>query len=236
MDAASSTSDLSKAFRLSLPVMFGYVPLGIAFGVLFSDLGYHWLWAAAMGLFIYAGAAQFLAVGLIANQAGLFEIVVAIFLLNARHLVYGLSMISRLSLKGWRRWYLIFALTDETYSLLTATNSDGRSAAADKRQLLICALNHCYWVFGCTLGGWLGTQLNLPTDGAEFALPALFMVLALEQYRVMRKPALFVASLLVALTALLISPANMLLIAIVLAVSLLLMARGGENWSRIRIF
>ncbi|WP_432698608.1 AzlC family ABC transporter permease [Marinobacterium sp. YM272] len=236
MDFGSSTSSYSAALRLSLPVMFGYVPLGIAFGVLFSDLGYHWFWAAAMGLFIYAGAAQFLAVGLIANQAGLFEVFVAIFLLNARHLVYGLSMISRLGLKGWRRWYLIFALTDETYSLLTATRHEAVSSCRDKLQLRIAALNQSYWVFGCTLGAWLGTQLNLPTEGAEFALPALFTVLVLEQYRVMRKPLLFVASLMVAALALLISADNMLMIAIVLAVSLLLMARGGEKWSRIRIF
>lgn len=209
----------SSALHLSLPVMFGYVPLGIAFGVLFSDLGYHWLWATAMGLFIYAGAAQFLAVGLIANHAGLFEVFVAILLLNARHLVYGLSLISTLELKGWRRWYLIFALTDETYSLLSVTHA----ASQDRLQLRIAALNQFYWVFGCTLGAWLGSRLDLPTEGAEFALPALFTVLAIEQYRAVRRPQLFLAALAIAAVALLISPDNMLLIAIVLAVSLLLM-------------
>ncbi|SEF74712.1 AzlC family ABC transporter permease [Marinobacterium lutimaris] len=214
----------SSALRLSLPVMFGYIPLGIAFGVLFSDLGYHWLWATAMGLFIYAGAAQFLAVGLIANHAGLFEVFVAILLLNARHLVYGLSLISTLDLKGWRRWYLIFALTDETYSLLSIT----RSGSQNTLQLRIAALNQGYWVFGCTLGAWLGSRLDLPTQGAEFALPALFTVLAIEQYRAVRRPLLFLAALAVAGLALMISADNMLMIAILLAVSLLLMARGRE--------
>lgn len=221
-DSFQPSTQSSSALRLSLPVMFGYVPLGIAFGVLFSDLGYHWLWATAMGLFIYAGAAQFLAVGLIANHAGLFEVFVAILLLNARHLVYGLSLISTLGLKGWRRWYLIFALTDETYSLLSVTTSGSQ----DRLQLRIAALNQCYWVFGCTLGGWLGSQLDLPTEGAEFALPALFTVLAIEQYRAVRRPLLFVAALVVAGIALLVSADNMLLIAILLSVSLLLMARG----------
>ncbi|MBS98625.1 MAG: branched-chain amino acid transporter AzlC [Oceanospirillaceae bacterium] len=228
-----------SAFALSVPVMFGYVPLGMAFGVLFSDLGYHWLWAFAMALFIFAGAAQFLAVGLIANQAGLFEVFVAIFLLNARHLVYGLSLISHLGLKGWRRWYLIFALTDETYSLLTAL--DRREGVLsgdvlDSLRVKIAALNQGYWVLGCTLGAWLGSRLDLPTQGAEFALPALFMVLTLEQYRVIKKPLIFLLALLIAAIALLISRDQMLLIAVLMAVSLLLMAKGGEAWSRLRIF
>jgi len=225
----------ASGFRQSLPVLFGYVPLGIAFGVLFSDLGYHWLWATAMGLFIYAGAAQFLAVGLIANQAGLLEVFVAVFLLNARHLVYGLSLIARLRLSGWRRWYLIFALTDETYSLLTSLEQQAPDQR-DRLQLRIAALNHLYWVLGCTLGAWLGSRLALPTEGAEFALPALFMVLALEQYRQIKKPLLFLLALLIGLVALLINPEQMLLIAVLLAVSLLLMAKGGERWHRLRIF
>ncbi|TCK09510.1 AzlC family ABC transporter permease [Marinobacterium mangrovicola] len=224
-DSFQSTPQPSSALRLSLPVMFGYIPLGIAFGVLFSDLGYHWLWATAMGLFIYAGAAQFLAVGLIANHAGLFEVFVAILLLNARHLVYGLSLISTLELKGWRRWYLIFALTDETYSLLSITRSGAQN---NSLQLRIAALNQLYWVFGCTLGAWLGSQLDLPTEGAEFALPALFTVLAIEQYRAVRRPLLFLVALAIAGLALLISADNMLMIAILLAVSLLLMARGRQ--------
>ncbi len=231
----SSESLPSSGFRLSLPVLFGYIPLGIAFGVLFSELGYHWLWATAMGAFIYAGAAQFLAVGLIANQAGLFEVFVAVFLLNARHLVYGLSLISRLGLRGWRRWYLIFALTDETYSLLTALERQAPSLR-DRLQVRIAALNQLYWVLGCTLGAWLGSQLPLPTEGAEFALPALFMVLTLEQYRHVRKPLLFLLALLIGLVALFISPDQMLLISVLLAVSLLLMAKGGERWNRLRIF
>lgn len=224
-----------SGWRLSLPVLFGYVPLGIAFGVLFSDLGYHWLWATAMGLFIYAGAAQFLAVGLISNHAGLLEVFVAILLLNARHLVYGLSLISRLGLRGWRRWYLIFALTDETYSLLTALELQAPQLR-DRLQVRIAALNQGYWVLGCTLGAWLGSRFTWPTEGAEFALPALFMVLAVEQYRQIRKPLLFLLALLIGVVALLINPEQMLLISVLMAIALLLMAKGGERWSRLRIF
>ena len=90
-------------------------------------------------------------------------------------------------LRGWRRWYLIFALTDETYSLLTLLEQRA-PALRDRLQVRVAALNHLYWVLGCGLGAWLGTTLDLPTEGAEFALPALFMVLVVEQYRVLPRP------------------------------------------------
>lgn len=224
-----------SALRLSLPVLFGYLPLGAAFGVMFAELGYHWLFATLMGLVIYAGAGQFLAVGLLANQAGLLEVFVATLLLNARHMVYGLSLLSSLQLAGPRRWYLIFALTDETFSLLTLL----RTASAQWRarlQFRLAALNHAYWVIGCTLGAWLGGQLTVSTAGIEFTLPALFMVLTLEQYRAVRRPRVFALAAAIGGLALLISPDNMLMLSIALAVSLLLMARGGVEWTRLRIF
>jgi len=231
MTAATRTS----AFRLSLPVLFGYVPLGIAFGILFSELGYHWLYAGLMGLVIYAGAAQFLTVGLLANQAGLLEVFIAILLLNARHLVYGLALISNLTLKGSRRWYLIYALTDETYSLLTMLQA-GCDQQRARLQFRLAMLNHLYWVIGCTLGAWLGGQISFSTAGIEFALPALFMVLAIEQYRSIRRPGVFCFALATGLLALWISADNMLMLSIGMAVSLLIMSRGGGSWSQLRIF
>jgi len=230
-----TTETQPSAFRLSLPVLFGYIPLGMAFGVLFSDLGYHWLYAGLMGLVIYAGAGQFMAVGLLANHAGLAEVFIATLLLNARHMVYGLSLLSSLDLKGSRRWYLIYALTDETYSLLTMlrTGCDQRRA---RIQFRLSMLNHLYWVVGCTLGAWLGGQISFSTAGIEFTLPSLFLVLALEQYRVMRRPRVFMVSLVIGLLALWISADNMLMLSIGMAVSLLIMARGGVAWNQLRIF
>jgi len=231
---AATESDQS-AFRLSLPVLFGYIPLGMAFGVLFSELGYHWLYAALMGLVIYAGAGQFLAVGLLANQAGLLEVFVAMLLLNARHMVYGLSLLSSLTLRGSRRWYLIYALTDETYSLLTMLQA-GCDELRARLQFRLALLNHLYWVLGCTLGAWLGGQISFSTAGIEFTLPALFLVLALEQYRVVQRPRVFVFALAIGLLALLVSADNMLMLSIGMSVSLLIMARGGVAWNRLRIF
>lgn len=230
-----TTDTSTSALKLSLPVLFGYIPLGAAFGVMFSDLGYHWIYATLMGLVIYAGAGQFLAVGLLANHAGLLEVFVATLLLNARHMVYGLSLLSTLKLQGPRRWYLIFALTDETYSLLTMLQVKCEELRS-RLQFQVAALNHAYWVVGCTLGAWLGGHIEYSTAGIEFTLPALFLVLTLEQYRAVRRPQVFALAVAIGVLALVISPDNMLMLSIALAVSLLIMARGGVEWNRLRIF
>ncbi len=209
--------------RTSLPVLFGYLPLGAAFGVLFSDLGYHWLYAAAMGLFIYAGAGQFLAVGLLANQAGLMEMAIATLLLNSRHVFYGLSLINKMHNRGWRKWYQIFGLTDETYSLITATEVP-KGIDPGQFHFRITAINHLYWLIGCTLGAWFGSQLEFSTAGIAFVLPALFMVLTLEQYKHLQDIRPFLAALVIGLgTLALLSREHMLLIAILLSLSILMM-------------
>jgi len=227
----SASINLSAiAFRTSIPVMLGYVPLGMAFGVLFAELGYHWLYAGLMGVLVFAGTAQFLAVGLLANSAGLVEVFAATLLLNIRHMFYGLSLLNRFPKAGWRRWYMIFGLTDETYSLLTSSKvPDGEDLVQFK--FLITLFNQASWVLGCTIGGWLGSQINFSTAGIEFVLPALFLVLVIEQYRQLPKLSLFMAALALGLATLIfISRDQMLLISCSLAVALLLLAKGGRAW------
>ncbi|MDX1635279.1 MAG: AzlC family ABC transporter permease [Marinobacter sp.] len=164
--------------------MFGYVPLGMAFGVLFTaQLDYSWWVAPLMAVTIFAGAAQILAVGLLASEADLVAVFVAMLVLNSRHLFYGLSLLGRFSGAGWRKLYLIFGLTDETYSLLTS-RSRGPDAAAEQRvDFLITLFNQSYWIVGCALGAWLGSRIQFNSTGIEFALVALFIVLAIEQYK-----------------------------------------------------
>ncbi|WP_221797224.1 AzlC family ABC transporter permease [Oceanobacter mangrovi] len=213
----------SQAFKASLPVMFGYVPLGIAFGILFAGLGYHWLFASLYGLVVYAGAAQFLAVGLLSAQAGLLEVAVATLLLNARHMFYGLSLIGKLGQSRLARFYQIFGLTDETYSLVSAAKIPAGVDAAAWR-LRITAFNQTWWVIGCSIGGWLGSRIEFSTAGIEFALPALFVVLLVEQYRYLRALWPFVTALLVGLfTLFVISRDQMLLISVMLALCVLLL-------------
>lgn len=177
------------AFRDSLPVLFGYLPLGCAFGVLFSTLGYHWLYAPLAGLIIYAGSAQFLAVALLGAGAGLIETFVATLLLNARHVFYGLSVLDRYPRAGFLRWYLIFGLTDETYALVTAKPRP-RSLHSTRYYAALTGLNHGYWVLGCALGAGLQEAVSFDPAGFEFTLVALFAVLLIEQFKRLFEPLL----------------------------------------------
>lgn len=170
--------------QLTLPIMFGYIPLGMAFGVLFvTQLDYPWWGATLMSLTVFAGAAQLLSVGLLAAGAGLLEVFVAMFVINARHLFYGLSLLGRFRGAGWRKLYLIFGLTDETYSLLTSRPRSEDLSQEQKNDFRITLFNQGYWVIGSTLGAWLGRAVQFDSTGIEFALVALFIVLTIEQYK-----------------------------------------------------
>lgn len=214
-------SVLTPAIRASLPVGFGYVPLGIAFGILFQDLGHAWYFASLMGILVYAGAAQFMAVGLLAAQVGVLEIAVATLILNSRHLFFGLSLLSRYNAGGWKKAYLIFGLTDETYSLITSTRAPEAARQIDY-YLTITALNQGYWVLGCTLGALAGTAMAFDTRGMDFALTALFLVLMLEQWDRLREPFPFISAALCGVLALILFRQQMLLSAISLSIILLL--------------
>lgn len=212
------------SLRATVPVMFGYVPIGIAFGVLFARLGYPWYYASLMSIVVYTGATQFMAVGLLAAGAGLAEIGLAALLLSTRHLFYGLSLAPRFPQAGTGRLYLIFGLTDETYSLLTATPPP---AAANAFYLWVTGLNQFYWVLGSTVGALLGAGLDIELQGLDFVLTALFVVLTIEQARQIREARPFVIAALSGATALLlVGPAHILPVALLLATALLLAARG----------
>ena len=172
---------LSIAFRDTLPVMTGYLFLGIGFGVLLHENGYGVLWSLAMGLFIYAGSAQYLTVSLLASGASLVSTALSVLLLNARHLFYGLSMLEPYKDTGKKKPYLIFSLTDETYSLV-AQKKPPEGVHPHVYYLLVSLLNHGYWVIGCTLGGLLGAALPFSLKGIDFVLTALFVTIFVEQW------------------------------------------------------
>ncbi|GAB2799298.1 AzlC family ABC transporter permease [Halomonas shantousis] len=210
----------------TLPVMFGYLPLGAAFGILFSQLGYPWWAALLMSCIIYAGAGQFLAVTLLANHAGLLEVVVATFMLNSRHLFYGLSLLERFKHAGWRKLYLIFSLTDETYSLLTSypRTRECHRKEDHRMALRVSALNQLWWVLGTVVGALAGATLSFDSQGIEFALTALFIVLTIEQASRLRQFLPFGVALLCGLGAIMLLPERHLLLGAIGATSLVLLA------------
>lgn len=226
------TGTWRAAATRTVPVMFGYLPLGAAFGILAIELGIPWWGALAMSLAIYAGAGQFLAVALLAGGAGLLEVAVATLMLNSRHLFYGLSLLKRFQGAGRYKPYLIFALTDETYSLLTSQPAvEQRDHALAVR---ISALNQLWWTLGTLAGALIGTTLDFDSRGIEFALTALFIVLTLEQARRLRQALPFVIAMIAGVGAILLVPdRHMLLVAIGAASALLLlhyrMQRSGRD-------
>ena len=123
MKRTIDNSDIKRAFRASLPVFAGYIVLGIGFGILLKTKGYGLLWAALSSVFVYAGSLQYVMVNLIAAGAPLITTALTAVMVNARHLFYGISMIDRYKGAGKKKPYLIFALTDETYSLVCSDES-----------------------------------------------------------------------------------------------------------------
>lgn len=173
---------LKKSFVDTLPVMAGYVVLGTGFGMLMHANGYGFLWAAAMSIFIYAGSMQYLAVDLLTGGAGLITAAITTLMVNARHLFYGISMIDKYKDTGWRKPYLIFALTDETYSL-NCNGAPQEIPEPKKYYFLVSLFNQCYWVLGSVLGVLIGSVLPISTEGIDFALTALFVTVFVEQWK-----------------------------------------------------
>lgn len=172
---------VKQAFYRSVPVMAGYIVLGIGFGVLMHDAGYGILWVFAMSAFIYAGSLQYVGVSLLAGGASIITTIITSVMVNARHLFYSISMIDRYKDSGKYKPYLIFALTDETYSLLC--NDDGPDEGySDLYRFLVSLFDQAYWVTGSIIGALLGSVLPFSTAGIEFSMTALFAASFVEQW------------------------------------------------------
>ena len=172
---------LRIAFRDTIPVLTGYLFLGAGFGILLSETGYGIGWAFFMSLFMFAGSGQYLAVSLLASQASLISAAVATLLVNARHLFYGISLVDTYKDVGKKKFYMIFALTDETYSLVTQ-NQPPEGVSRGLYCFLVSMLDHIYWICGCVLGNIAGATLPISFEGVEFVLTALFVTMFVEQW------------------------------------------------------
>jgi 4-azaleucine resistance transporter AzlC len=202
-------------------VLLGYLAIGIAFGLLAVEKGYPWYVALTMSVVMYAGAGQYIAVGLFAADASLAEMALVQFVVNARHIAYGLTMLKRFNDTGRFKWYLIFALTDETFALLSslperADNATGIAAqtpeARNRFMFLVALLDQCYWVCGSLIGAAAGSLLPFDFTGIDFSLTALFIVLMIEQLLRVKQARLFVISAIVTILATLLLPSRLSLL------------------------
>lgn len=170
------------AFKQSVPIMAGYIVLGMGFGVLLESKGYGVLWAIAMSVFIYAGSMQYVAINLITGGASLIAAALMTLMVNARHLFYGISMLDKYKNTGKYKTYLIFALTDETYSLV-CSGKIPEGVDRNKYYFLVSLFDQVYWVIGSVIGSVVGSVLNFNTAGIDFSMTALFLVVFVEQWK-----------------------------------------------------
>ena len=215
---------IRSALTISLPILFGFVPLGIAFGLLFQELGYPWYFASLMAIFVYAGAAQFMAIGLLSSGIGLLEIAISTFFLNSRHMFYGLAFLQSFGNWNLRKLYLIFGLTDETYALMT-TIKVPKNFTKERYYFFITLFAQLYWVLGCTIGALAANTLSFNTSGMEFAATALFVVLLIEQWVKVKRLLPFVIAFIASAIALLFFIKHMLLVAIILSIASIVLFR-----------
>ena len=172
---------IKYAFIQTMPIMFGYIFMGIAFGLLLQRAGYNFIWAFACSLFIYAGSMQFVLVSFLSGGVNLFYVIIMTLTINSRHIFYGLSFIEKFKAMGKRYPYMIFSLTDETYSILCGTKvPEGMNEKS--LYFTMALLDQSYWITGCTLGGVLGSFITFNTKGIDFAMTALFVVIFVEQW------------------------------------------------------
>lgn len=173
----------AEAFRITVPVLIGYLAIGIAFGLMLEAIGYNFIWAFFMSLTIYAGSGQYLGVSLLDLGAALSQVALLTLLLNFRHIVYGLSLLEKFqTIHGFRKFYMIFSLTDETYALLTSVRVPENVRPTDF-YFAIALLDHSYWILGSIIGSVAGALLKFDTTGVDFAMTALFVVIAVGQWK-----------------------------------------------------
>jgi len=228
------------ALKYSVPVLLGYSTIGVGFGLLLTGAGYPWWLAMFMSLWMYAGAGQYIAVGLFTVGTNLIEACLIQLVVNARHIAYGFSMLKRFEDTGSFKPYLVFSLTDETFALLSSLPEKIDSGGEEERKLLmfyISVLDQCYWTFGTIIGAVAGTLIPFDVNGIGFALTALFVVLMIEQIQRVKRPGVFIVSGVAALVGVFFLPGKISLLA-ALALALLLsffierkmkLSKRGEN-------
>lgn len=209
----------------TVPVLAGYIVLGMGFGIIMTSKGFPIMLTVSMSVFIYAGSMQYMAISLFSAGASLITFALTTLTVNARHLFYGISMIGKYKNAGKIKPYLIFGLTDETYSLVCTGEQSVRDCS------LITFFDHCYWVFGTALGAVLGRVLPFSTDGLDFALTALFVTIATEQWLTSKQHAYSVTGIVASIICLIIFGSERFLIPamLLIAVILLIIRKNAEK-------
>lgn len=172
---------LRAAFPHTVPILTGFLFLGMTYGVYMASLGFSWIYPTLMALTIYAGSMEFVTANLLLGAFNPLQALAMTLMVNARHLFYGLAMLDRFRGLGWKKLYLIFGMCDETFSVTCSTRAP---EGVDEGWFMtfVTLLDQLYWVLGAALGGLCGTLLTLNTEGLDFVMTAMFVVIFLENW------------------------------------------------------
>lgn len=172
---------LAAAFPHTIPILTGFLFLGLAYGIYMNVSGFSFWYPFLMSMTIFGGSLEFVAVSMLLGTFAPIQTLILTLMIQARHLFYGIAMLDKFKGMGWKRFYLIFGMCDESFSInYTAKVPEG----VDKGWFMffVTLLNQLYWVTGATLGGVLGSYLNFNTEGLDFVMTAMFVVIFLEQW------------------------------------------------------
>lgn len=175
-------AEFRYALPRTIPVLVGYLFLGAAYGILMNVNGYGIGWTFAASVFVFAGSLQYLGVTMLAGMVHPLAAFMMALMLNARHLFYGISMLGKYGEVKKGKPYLIFGLTDETFSVVCHDQTP-KNLNKDRVYFWITLLDHCYWVLGSVLGAIAGSFITFDTTGLDFALTALFVVIFVDQWK-----------------------------------------------------
>jgi len=172
---------LKAAFPHTIPIFAGFWFLGMTYGIYMNVSGFSFWYPMLMGLTIFAGSMEFVAVNMLLGAFNPLQAFVMTLMINARHLFYGISMLDKYKGTGWKKFYLIFGMCDESFSI-NYTAQIPEDVDKGWFMFFVTLLNHCYWVFGAALGGIFGSFLHFNTEGLEFVMTAMFVVIFMEQW------------------------------------------------------
>lgn len=213
---------LMYAFKASLPVLAGYLVLGMGFGILMHSKGYAWYWSLLMSIFVFAGSMQFVAVDLFSSGAGLITYAIMTLVVNARHIFYGLTMLIKYKEVKKAKPYLIFALTDETFSLVCDVDLES-DIDRDSYYFWVSILNQSYWVIGSLIGGLLGAAISFNSTGIEFSMTSLFTITVIEQWEKSKNHMPAITGFIVSIVCLIVFGASDFLIPAMIIMTLILL-------------
>lgn len=172
---------LKRAFIMTLPILTGFLFLGMVYGIYTTSYGFNAFYPLLMAAFIFAGSMEFLTVPLLIGTFNPLSAFLLTLMVNSRHMFYGIAMLDKYNkVRNWKRWYMIFGMCDESFAI-NYTMKCPANIDAEWLMFFVTLLNHIYWIVGAGLGGFIGNRYDITIPGLSFVMTALFVVIFLEQ-------------------------------------------------------